>query len=87
MQYTYILKSITDPTKTYIGCTSDLKTRLKSHNSGSSSHTAKYRPWKIEVYLAFSSNKKALAFEKYLKSGSGRAFAKKHFYSLINIEL
>jgi putative endonuclease len=54
-------------------------TLLKAHNSGQVPHTAKYRPWKIEAAIAFQSRKKAAAFEKYLKSHSGRAFASNHF--------
>jgi len=77
MFYVYILKSIEHSDQFYIGITSDLKRRLKTHNSGGSKHTAKYRPWKVETYIAFSSEQKARDFEKYLKSGSGRAFAKK----------
>ena len=42
-------------------------------------HTAKYKPWKLELYIAFSDEKRAIAFEKYLKSGSGRAFSARHF--------
>ncbi len=79
MHYTYILKSISHPSKTYIGFTSNLKTRLALHNSAKSVHTAKYTPWKLEFYSAFNDKEKAIAFEKYLKSGSGRAFSKRHF--------
>ena len=53
-----------------------LKARLSMHNSGAVTHTSKYRPWRIKTYIAFSDEDRALAFEKYLKSGSGRAFAK-----------
>ncbi|MEJ2724944.1 MAG: GIY-YIG nuclease family protein [Deltaproteobacteria bacterium] len=63
-----------------IGTTSDLTSRLEAHNEGRSTHTAKYKPWKLVAYIAFSNRNKALGFEKYLKSGSGRAFAKKHFW-------
>jgi putative endonuclease len=56
-----------------------LSARLKAHNSGQNHHTAKLRPWEIETAIAFRSKEKALSFEKYLKSHSGRAFSKKHF--------
>lgn len=79
MHYAYILKSISEPSQTYIGYTSDLKQRLKDHNSGKSLHTSKYKPWKLEFYCAFNNKYKALEFEKYLKSHSGKAFTKKHF--------
>jgi len=58
--------------------TSNVEARLASHNTGQSTHTAKYRPWKITTYHAFSGEGKAAAFEKYLKSGSGRAFRSNH---------
>jgi predicted GIY-YIG superfamily endonuclease len=77
--YAYILSSGKDPTAHYTGCTKDLNMRLKKHNKGDVSHTAKLRPWKIETAIRFSSPDKAKAFEKYLKSGSGREFARRHF--------
>jgi putative endonuclease len=55
----------------------DLRARLAKHNAGEVSHTSKYKPWQLKTYIAFSDQKRALAFEKYLKSSSGRAFAKK----------
>jgi predicted GIY-YIG superfamily endonuclease len=79
MNYTYIIKSIFHPNQSYFGFTSNLKQRLEDHNSGKSPHTIKYKPWKLEFYCAFNSKKKAINFEKYLKSGSGRSFTKKHF--------
>lgn len=62
----------------YIGITHDLKNRLKGHNSGESIHANKYIPWNLMTYIAFDSKDKAYAFERYLKSGSGRSFAKRH---------
>jgi predicted GIY-YIG superfamily endonuclease len=56
-----------------------MATRLAVHNSGGSLYTAQYRPWRLIVSLEFASQASALAFEQYLKTGSGRAFAKKHF--------
>jgi predicted GIY-YIG superfamily endonuclease len=53
--------------------------RLSEHNSGKSRHTVKFRPWELSAYIAFPDLPRALSFERYLKSGSGRAFAKKHF--------
>ena len=75
--YVYILKSLKDPGRYYTGLTDDLEARLNKHNEGACSHTAKYRPWRIETAIAFRSPEKAATFEKYLKSHSGRAFAKK----------
>ena len=79
MFYTYILRSIAHPDQRYIGHTADLRERLIKHNKGDVPHTSKFRPWKIEVYIAFETEEKAIAFESYLKSGSGHAFAKRHF--------
>jgi predicted GIY-YIG superfamily endonuclease len=76
MEYVYILRSI-DGEHFYTGHTGDLRTRLKKHNAGDVPHTAKFRPWAIKTYLAFSDQQQAISFEKYLKSPSGRAFAKK----------
>ena len=80
MTYVYLLRSESNPSQTYIGVTSDLKARLKKHNEGGSPHTSKFHPWKIVSYHAFACEEATRAFEKYLKSGSGRAFAKRHFW-------
>ena len=79
MFYTCILRSINHPDQRYIGSTADLRKRIAAHNTGRVPHTAKYRPWKIETYIAFETEERARAFEIYLKSGSGHAFAKRHF--------
>lgn len=79
MKYVYMLQSESAPDRHYIGCTHDLKERLAQHNRGESFHTKKFIPWKLVGYVAFSDYAKADKFETYLKSGSGRAFAKKHF--------
>ena len=79
MHYTYILRSLSHPSQRYIGSTSDLRARLEKHNSGQVSHTSKFMPWKVETYFAFETLTKAQAFERYLKSGSGHAFAARHF--------
>jgi putative endonuclease len=77
--YVYILESESDPTRHYAGLTDDLTVRLKKHNAGEVPHTSKYRPWRLRVAIAFHSREQAAEFERYLKSHSGRAFAKKHF--------
>jgi putative endonuclease len=77
MWYVYILRSINNPDQEYIGATADLKRRLSDHNAGKSAHTAKFKPWQLTWYCAFPDKYRALAFEKYLKSHSGRAFANK----------
>ena len=81
MHYVYLLESLVDPTKRYIGVTSDLRVRLSEHNAGRSAHTSKHRPWRIVTYVAFSDRQQAEAFERYLKSGSGHAFARKRLWS------
>lgn len=80
MFYVYLLKSQNYPNQRYIGLTSDLKKRLHDHNSGYSAHTSKFAPWTLINYFAFSSRNAAAEFEKYLKTGSGHAFANKHFW-------
>ncbi|MGE0009701.1 MAG: GIY-YIG nuclease family protein [Candidatus Babeliales bacterium] len=77
MHFIYLIQSIKYPEQYYFGQTINLKLRLAKHNEGGSSHTSKYRPWKIITYLAFEDKEKAIAFEKFIKSGSGREFAKK----------
>lgn len=76
MKYVYILQSI-DSEHFYVGIADDLRARLAKHNAGEVSHTSKYLPWRIKTYIAFSDERQAFNFEKYLKSPSGRAFAKK----------
>ena len=80
MHYVYLIESLAEPGQRYVGVTADLKVRLQAHNAGKSSHTSKHKPWRIVTYIAFSDQAKALAFETYLKSGSGHAFAKKRLW-------
>ena len=79
MHYAYILRSLSHPDQRYIGSTSDLRARLAKHNSGQVPHTSKFMPRKVETYIAFETLAKAQAFEGSLKSGSGHAFAARHF--------
>jgi len=80
MKHVYLIQSISFPEQRYVGSTSDLDKRLAAHNAGQSPHTAKFRPWKLITSLAFTDDDKAILFEKYLKSGSGRAFANKRLW-------
>ena len=80
MFYVYFIKSVNSPEQRYIGLTDDLKKRINDHNSGQSFHTSKYAPWEIINYFAFSTRSAAAEFEKYLKTGSGQAFANKRFW-------
>ena len=77
MKYVYILQSAIDFEHYYTGITDNVDKRLVKHNAGEVPHTSKYKPWRIKTYTAFTDEKQAFEFEKYLKSGSGRAFVKK----------
>jgi putative endonuclease len=76
--YIYILQSECNRDRFYTGVTDDLRQRLRNHNAGRVLHTAKWRPWRLKAYVALSDQVRAAAFERYLKSASGRAFVKKH---------
>jgi predicted GIY-YIG superfamily endonuclease len=78
MCYVYILRSERSPKQTYVGSTTDLEKRVAEHNAGKSTHTNKFKPWRLEAYVAFPKLDVAEGFERYLKTGSGRAFAKRH---------
>ena len=77
MHSVYLIQIIDHPNRRYVGITRDLKQRLRDHNRGHSPHTSKYAPWELITYLAFTNKQKAHAFEHYLKTGSGKAFANK----------
>jgi putative endonuclease len=80
MKYVYLLQSLSVPTQRYVGVTTNLEERLQAHNAGASLHTSKYRPWKVVMYLCFEDDRRAVEFERYLKTGSGQAFAKKRLW-------
>jgi len=75
--YVYILQSEKNGHSFYVGFTEDLRSRLKKHNAGAVPHTARLRPWRVKTAIAFTDPDRAIDFERYLKSPSGRAFAKK----------
>ena len=77
--YVYLLVDVATESHRYTGVTEDLHARLAKHNAGEVSHTSKFKPWRIQTAIAFDSKEKAAAFEKYLKTGSGREFTKRHF--------
>ena len=77
--YVYVLQNRQDPRKHYTGRTKDLHERLRRHNGGQVPHTAKAAPWDIRVAIAFPDEKRAIEFERYLKTHSGRVFASRHF--------
>jgi predicted GIY-YIG superfamily endonuclease len=80
MHYVYLIESLAQPGVRYVGCSHDLRRRLGDHNAGRNVSTARVRPWRLATYLAFSSRHQALEFERYLKSGSGHAFARKRLW-------
>lgn len=75
----YVLRSRDGAQRPYVGITSNVAERLAAHNRGDSPHTSKYGQWELVVSIEFADERRALEFERYLKSGSGRAFAKRHF--------
>jgi len=80
-RFVYIIRSDAEPSRHYTGITSDVRERLHWHNHGPCGYTTSHRPWSVVVSLEFPTEKAAVRFEKYLKSASGRAFAKRHFSS------
>jgi len=80
MKYVYLLESLSHPGKRYIGLTTDFTQRLAEHNAGKSPYTRAHVPWNPAVVVRFDDDHKAEAFERYLKSGSGHAFAKRHLW-------
>ncbi len=76
MHYVYILQSEIDERRFSTGLTDDRRKRLKNHNAGRVLHTTRWKPWRLKTYIAFRDRSQAADFEQYLKSASGRAFAK-----------
>ena len=79
MRFVYVLESIGNSARHYVGLSSGVGARLEYHNAGKCRHTAKHRPWRVLATVEFADPVRAVAFERYLKTGSGRAFAKRHF--------
>jgi putative endonuclease len=77
-RFVYVLRNHENPPRYYTGVTSDVARRTAEHNGGSCVHTAKYRPWCVDLTIEFTDERRAAAFERYLKSGSGVAFAQRH---------
>jgi predicted GIY-YIG superfamily endonuclease len=78
-RFVYILRSLSTPERRYVGLSSDVGRRLEAHNAGASPFTAKFRPWVVTTRIEFEDEHRAAAFERYLKSPSGRAFVLRHF--------
>ena len=75
----YIMRSVKEPDRQYIGRTADVASRLASHNAGESPQTARQAPWQVVVLVQFLDERRALEFEKFLKSASGRTFVRQYF--------
>jgi len=82
----YILISMINPNKIYIGVTNNIFRRWCEHNEGKSQYTRKYRPWRLACFLYFEDRNQAEKFEQYLKKGSGFAFMKKRLLPKIDNE-
>ena len=78
-RYVYVLLSTVHQNRYYTGLTSNVQARLAAHNEGLSKHTANGRPWNLVTTIEFLDAERAKTFEMYLKSGSGRAFARRYF--------
>jgi predicted GIY-YIG superfamily endonuclease len=78
-RFVYLLKNAGQRPRFYVGLTSDVRGRLEGHNAGRCPHTTRDRPWQLHVVIEFTDEERAIRFERYLKSGSGREFAKRHF--------
>lgn len=77
MHLAYILRSVSDSDRYYYGSTSDLKKRLATHNAGGNVATKPHRPSALVWYGGFPYKETAVEFERYLKTASGKAFARK----------
>ena len=80
MRLVYLLRSLSHPSQRYIGSTGNLRRRLAEHNAGESIHTRKHGPWRVVCAVAFVDDDRAVAFEQYLKSGSGAEFARRRLW-------
>lgn len=80
-RFVYVIQSITDTDRYYVGWTANVGRRIELHNGAKTGHSSKFKPWRLRVAIEFDDSRTAFAFERYLKSGSGRAFAKRHFGS------
>jgi predicted GIY-YIG superfamily endonuclease len=78
-RFVYIIRSVNDPTRRYVGVSAHVPARLNAHNCGQNRSTAQWKPWELDVAIEFRTERMALRFERYLKSGAGHAFASRHF--------
>jgi predicted GIY-YIG superfamily endonuclease len=78
-RFVYVIRTMSHPRRFYTGLAADVRARLADHNAGNSPQTAKHRPWRLHVVMQFADPERAAAFERYLKTLSGRAFSRAHF--------
>jgi predicted GIY-YIG superfamily endonuclease len=78
-RFVYIIRSVSDPARRYVGLTANIPARIGAHNAGQNASTALWKPWVLDVCIEFSDPVRARRFERYLKSGSGHNFARRHF--------
>ena len=77
-RFVYIIRSVNHPERRYVGLSADVAARLNAHNAGQNRSTAPWKPWLLDVTIEFRTERMAVRFEKYLKSGAGHAFASRH---------
>jgi putative endonuclease len=80
MFYVYLIRSTAKPGKTYVGMTEALEARIARHNAGAVPATARFAPWDLVAFVAVREHNRAIQLERYFKSGSGHAFARKHLW-------
>ena len=80
MWYVYLLRSLKRQDRTYVGVTNDVPSRVKKHNDSGTKYTATHRPWELSGYIAVGDKSKAVELERYLKAGSGQAWARRHLW-------
>lgn len=78
MYLVYLLRRRKNSNRHYAGGCNDMKSRIAEQNSGERKTTSKRGPWKLDPAIYFSNEAKATAFDRYLKTGSGRSFSKRH---------
>jgi putative endonuclease len=78
-RFVYVIHSLTNPERVFVEAAANVSLRIAAHNAGHSPQTAAHRPWKLVAVVQFGSEGTAQRFEKFLKSGAGRAFVKHHF--------
>jgi putative endonuclease len=78
-RFVYIIRSVAHADRRYVGVTADPAARLAAHNAGRNQSTSRWRPWFVDVCIEFRTEPLATRFERFLKSGAGHAFAKRHF--------